>query len=49
MQIEAGGAMNETIEDGVGEGWILQGIPIRLRGLADLNGDGSWSRMRSIP
>ena len=49
MQLEAGGAMNETIEDGVREGRILHGILIRLRGVADLNGDGSWSRMRSIP
>ena len=49
MQLDADGAVDEAVEDGVGDGGIVEGIPIRLRRLADLNGGGSRSRMRSIP
>ncbi len=41
--------VDQPVDGGHGGGFVREGIPIRLRGLADLNGDGSWSRMRSIP
>ena len=41
--------VDEAVDGGHRGCFVRDGIPIRLRGLADLNGDGSWSRMRSIP
>ena len=48
-EVDAVGVVDDAVEDGIGDGGLANGIPIRLRGLADLNGAGSWSRMRSIP
>ena len=41
--------VDQAIDGGHRRGFVWEGILIRLRGVADLNGDGSWSRMRSIP
>ena len=41
--------MDEPIDSSHRRGFVREGIPIRLRRVADLNGDGSLSRMRSIP
>ena len=48
FQVELVRAVHESVEDGVGEGRIPDGVPIRLRQIVHLDGDDSWSRTCSI-